>query len=74
MHYSVMQFCNILHLQPVEYKMRSVNRQVKVPRIVVRVAGVGDVGVGVDGIVGIVGVIADKISFGQEYLNIRLAN
>ena len=66
-----MQFCNMLHLQPVEYKMRSVNRQAKVPRIVVRVAGTCDVGVGVDREVG---VIADKISFGQEYLNILLAN
>ena len=74
MHHSVMQFCNILHLQPVEYKMRSVNRQVKVPRIEARVDGVGDVGVGVDEVVGIIGVIADKISSGQEYLNIRLAN
>ena len=74
MHYNVIQFCNVLHLQPVEYKMRSVNRQAGVPRIVVRMAGVGDVGVGVDGVVGIVGVIADKISFRQEYLNIPLAN
>ena len=69
MHYSVMQFWIVLHLQPVEYKMRSVNRQIGVPRIVVRMAGVGDVGV-----FGIIGVISDKISFGHEYLNILLTN
>ena len=73
MHYSVMQFCNVLHLQPVENKMRSVNRQVRVPRIVVGMAGIGDISVGVDGVVGVVGVIADKMSFGQEHLNILLA-